>query len=203
MTRLIDSLKSFLPQLGKQATQVREAVAELRGRKAALQVQRADLLAQSVSREDYASTVCASIDRAADLYEERMKMYFSRRAEGIESHGHYRATFENVHRVLSGRSGESIFGSPLASHELFSMRDGIPAVVQLYLLREPIKEATRRTIEAIDPWPVQSLATVSEMLQRLAEIDAELAQVNADLAEILAQAKQLGIDADSPPSSAD
>lgn len=198
MTRIIANLKSLLPQLGEQTTQVRTAVAELRARRSALQVQRADLLAMSVSREDYASTVCADIDRAADSYEERMKSYFARRAEGTESHGHYRATFENVKKVLSGRSGESLFGSPLASVELLSPRDGIPAAVLLYLLREPIKDATRRTIEAIDPWPVQSLATVTEMLQRLDEIDTELKQVNADLAEILDHAKRLGIDADSP-----
>lgn len=195
-----DPLNEAIQSLQKHSETARKELAHLNARRADLQEERAALLKQGVSREDYAEVVLMDIDRVADQCQIRMRERFAERAcvgDRFTS-TNWPATLGSVLPVVENternRAKKHPFAEPLQAGmgALLTLSDGLPMEVAIYLFRDQIKAATRAAIMSIQNWPMRHALSLAQMRERLTEIDTETADIDTRAKEIRTALARVG-----------
>lgn len=197
---MLNSLKAAFETLNKGGDKLRKQLAELREQETALRDERAALLAQPLTRADYAAVMCAQIDLKANTERAAFTRHFE---QGARGDGAMSATVQTavdakgLSRFPLHEQGRRLpmFGF-LSAQKMPTAH--VPHDAAFFLFRDAICKAITSAIEAIEEWPWPDAKPLAETLTRIEAIDADLVNVIAKADALREQAAELGIDVSAP-----
>lgn len=186
----VEKIKQMVPELGKQTALVRNAQSDLMRRIRALESERAELLKQPFTREDFAELTCIDIDRLANRYRTQLASRLNNQLMGKNHGGNLFPFVEEAIRRQGSHDSDSTYGGicdlgNIADNYYAELRQG----ALMFLCRDQVKAAAHEAAAAVDPWPFPDAKPMAASIARIGAIDAELEtlhQQKGELDEIIA-----------------
>ena len=185
-------IKKLLPELGKHTEIARQAETEIAERIASLQRERAALLTQPITRDDYADLICADIDRLANDY----KAAAARKLRDRMKPGERNGDPANVATALAfgDRTTLSCFGGLRSLQGAWDFgNDPLMQGAATFLFRDSMKRAAVELVAALEPWPFPDAIPMADAVARINAIDGELELLGVEKAEIADLLQAVGV----------
>ena len=203
-TKALESVKALLPSVEETTTKIRDAIRTLRRQMAVLKQQRDELLASPLSLADVEALLHAQIDKEADAYRDMAAkelsnaLYTSSYGNGGTIHKP-KLKGAAVGQLVSDMvafSGSMLGGirdvRPTRSFPLDTGSQPFIQTAAAFFFRDEMKRGASQIVAAMK-YPFADAASMAQVREKLAALDAELSELSTAHSELEKQARALGI----------
>lgn len=178
-TAALGNLKKQRLQASSDISKLRDAAKAIRERIAALNQERAEIMATPVEKADFIEAVLNSVDSVGKLYPQKLASYLTPR---VMDHAE-----SSVRKIIPGKDCEVLAKNLLTCNPLIPV--DITADALFFVFADEIKRGVKKAMEDGMAWNHPKTIKLEEARKKIAAIDTELEELKERLAHFIETAK--------------